>query len=204
MTKRNAPCIGVMDGVTFSPFVVNSGNITVQGGFNKRRREELPVKSLEFYIEEQGRRIRFFHLAKTEGWFGKVISGNLTLGRGCKYIELLDLIRSKLKEHFDSTAPAASSAIPDEEDPLASVSALAENAANARVKAKARAKPKANGRPNLPLNRPVLLNMPNVPACVDSNCSEVVQVLAMLRGPTGRNIWLDLGSLHWACTYAAI
>ena len=45
--------------------------------------------------------------------------------------------------------------------------------------------------------------MPNVPATVDPNCSEVVQVLAMARGPTGREIWLDVDSLQWACSYAA-
>ena len=45
--------------------------------------------------------------------------------------------------------------------------------------------------------------MPNVPACVDPTDTATVRVCAMLRGKTGRSIWLDIQSLHWAVSFAA-
>ena len=45
--------------------------------------------------------------------------------------------------------------------------------------------------------------MPNAPACVDPSSTDVVYVCAMMRGTTGRNVWLDIGSLKWVVAFAA-
>ena len=42
-----------------------------------------------------------------------------------------------------------------------------------------------------------------MPACVDPTCNESVHVLAMLKGKTGRDVWLDIESFEWVMSYAA-
>ena len=40
-----------------------------------------------------------------------------------------------------------------------------------------------------------------MPACVDPTCDETVRFRAMLRGKTGRDLWLDFDYFDWALSY---
>ena len=94
----------------------------------------------------------------------------------------------------------------DTSDLLDALSALAASAVKPRTKPGPKAKPKAKARPCIPLDTPVWLKLPNVPASESASTpgrDELVDVCAMLRGPAGRDIWLDIGSLHRVIAFAA-
>ena len=148
--KRERPDIDVRDGVKWSPIVLSRGNLNVQGGFNKRRKEKIQVRTGEFELTGEKSTMTMFHISKTEPWFGKLVSGYHSMGRGGENIKLIDMLRDKIKEKFgvhdgppsvsiDDSAQAGdkSSAIADAphasdlstdidpDDPLSSITALA-------------------------------------------------------------------------------
>ena len=205
----------------------------MSGGFHKSRQEWLPIETAEFQVpgDPEGVLTTFFHIAKTQRWFGKLVCGSPVMGRGVVGITMLDDIKDKIKAHFHATAhadeptaansassaidtaPAESAAVADtavsalvaasnSEDPLANLDALpgALSKANAKAKAKANRK-KRQWRPAVPINTPVWVEMPNVPACVDLTCDETVRFRAMLMGKSGRDLWLDFDYFDWALSY---
>ena len=108
--KRCRPDVDVIDGVRFGEILVKTQNVTVEGGFHKKRQEAMSVTTESFRVpgdDPETAPTVFFHLAKTEGWFGRLVSGHVSMGRGVKSILLLDLIRSKIKDHFRNTAHTA-------------------------------------------------------------------------------------------------
>ena len=104
--------------------------------------------------------------------------------------------------------PVLAPAVTDDTSVFDALSALAasSDALSAILAPGPNAKPKAKARPCIPLDTPVWLKLPNVPGCVSAftpGRDELVHVCAMLRGPAGRDIWLDMGSLHWVIAFAA-
>ena len=90
--KRKRPTVNVVDGIHFRDIEVRWNNISVGGGFNKRRKEQLIISTASFLIPGDTQTTEFFHVAKTEPWFGKLISGQQFLGRGHKNVHIFDLI----------------------------------------------------------------------------------------------------------------
>ena len=200
--KRSRPETDVADGVKWAPLKLTPGSMVVSGAFNKRRKETITVRTSDFMVPGTAGTRKMFHIAKTEPWFGKCVSGCNAMGRGGEAIKLLDMIRDKLREAFatpaiaDVSAPAAVDDSPDSghpsacdsSDPLACLSALAAAAPKPtkKPKVKAKATPKAVVRPAIPLNHPVELLLPNIPPCVKKDGVELISVVAMVNGKTGK------------------
>ena len=232
--KRSRPAVDAVEGVRFKTLRIEHGTIAVSGGFNKSRKDAFALRTESFFLPGDNYPTIFFHAAETDQWFGKLVSGQQFMGRGHEHIEVFDLIRSNLEEHFEGTAqtdrsaaspgnaavssstdttPPESAAVndgpvlapavtDDTSDLLHALSALAASAVKPRVKPVHKATAKA--RPALPLNQPVWLKLPHVPDGVYNRTdTQLVDVCAMLRGPAGRDIWLDMGSLHWVAAFAA-
>ena len=127
-------------------------------------------------------------------------------------ITILDKIREALKAHFATTAqaaiadsasdPAASSA-PPSGDKLAGLSAIL---ARKKKAADEKRKKKRHGggtrEPKVRKHEAVKLKLPSKPSCIAPGCTDYVHVIAMLRGPAGRDLWVDMDSFEWLIAFA--
>ena len=98
--KRTRPECDFMDGTPWMPILIEASEVTVRQGFSKRRTAPMPLRTEYFQVPDVIDPVRFFRVSKAMPWFRTLIFSRSEHCRGGGQINVLDMIKEGLKQHF--------------------------------------------------------------------------------------------------------